>query len=68
MNFLLYKKNIFVFFLSILFLLEGCGGPDTTAARIYKDTFSGNDQVECFAQEECYWYPGGIYLGRYSIS
>ena len=47
MNFLLYKKNIFVFFLSILFLLEGCGGPGTTAARIYKDTFSGNDQVEC---------------------
>ena len=47
MNFLLYKKNIFLFFLSILFLLEGCGGSGTTAARIYKDTFSGNDQVEC---------------------
>ena len=24
---------------------------------------SGNNQAECFAQEECYWYPGGIYLG-----
>ena len=49
MSFLLYiyKKNIFVFFILILFLLEGCGGPDTTAARIYKDTFSGKDEVEC---------------------
>ena len=25
---------------------------------------SGNNQAECFAQEECYWYPGGIYLGN----
>ena len=24
---------------------------------------SGNNQAECFAQEECYWYSGGIYLG-----
>ena len=47
MSFLLYKNNIFVFFLSILFLLEGCGGPGTTAARIYEDTFSKKDQVEC---------------------
>ena len=24
---------------------------------------SGNNQAECYAQEECHWYPGGIYLG-----
>ncbi len=24
---------------------------------------SGNNQTECYAQPECYWYPGGIYLG-----
>ena len=66
----------FVIYLSVIMIsnifaqcddysLSECNNDDSCewVENIETEWCSGNNQAECYAQEECYWYPGGIYLG-----
>ena len=42
----LHKKIIFIFLIYSLFIIEGCGGSDTTA-RVFNQITTERDEIEC---------------------